>query len=653
MLVHGPLTLVLILSLLRSQLKKDEMVSSFHYRNLAPLYVNETMKVCGRRRPDGRFVMWIEDSRGSLAVKGDASVAIMSNEDPTDEDMHSAVEDGIPLDTTTSEGKKGECIRLRMAIDKHHRLRESLKRDISEALIPARRISADRRNMHTMRTITNAATIPVDIGRDKSKDGSRRALRIVKYESTKGVQFVNAAATPVDKEENQPGDVPGRAMRTIRYNSTREEDRPGAATVPIDTRGDKPADGSPKAFRIVKFKSARGGRARAKELHYKLQDLQSENHTPMDQIPMHQTPSNQIPTNQILKEQKDIDAAIPETSSNTIPTDVRENRVEAGEQSDLRVVRYFRTVGAKGVDREKAKAKHYKLRGLQSENNILVGPVSGNKRVEPHKNLPTELMETKTRRIPTLCKDGPVHDNRHRKPTTVLAETKIRRTLSLSPDTRVQLFKLSDAEKRKIQRLFSQGQERMDRLVQKVRETLMKGKKTKFLSSSKPTAGRTPKVPIMMKRRYEARRKSIKERRDVIRYHQSYHRSRAFPTFRYQIGALRVHRYTRGTNRTQNPISKVTGPSDWKGEFREQLAEDRRKAVAERRKSRALSVHPMGRPNWKGDYHRMLYAAKTTRQNPLRARKRAKTEEAGVEEERKENLKLVDELFGLIESPKK
>lgn len=80
--MHGPLTLVLMLSALSSQLKdaseniRRELVQSFTYRNLAPLYVGEEMKVCVRRdrTKEGKFDVWIEGSGGGYAVKGSALV---------------------------------------------------------------------------------------------------------------------------------------------------------------------------------------------------------------------------------------------------------------------------------------------------------------------------------------------------------------------------------------------------------------------------------------------------------------------------------------------------------------------------------------------------------------------------------------------------
>jgi hydroxyacyl-ACP dehydratase HTD2-like protein with hotdog domain len=74
--VHGPLTLVLMLSVLRSQLKEGEMLLEFEYRNLVPLYVEEEMKICVRRDHEkpGRFDVWIEGLGGGYAVKGSAII---------------------------------------------------------------------------------------------------------------------------------------------------------------------------------------------------------------------------------------------------------------------------------------------------------------------------------------------------------------------------------------------------------------------------------------------------------------------------------------------------------------------------------------------------------------------------------------------------
>ncbi|KAI1771355.1 HotDog domain-containing protein [Hypoxylon cercidicola] len=82
LLFHGPLSLTLMLSLLRSQLDPDEKVYKIDYRNLAPLYVNEPLRVCLRQigREDGsvgggksrRWEVWVEGQDGGLSVRGTA-----------------------------------------------------------------------------------------------------------------------------------------------------------------------------------------------------------------------------------------------------------------------------------------------------------------------------------------------------------------------------------------------------------------------------------------------------------------------------------------------------------------------------------------------------------------------------------------------------
>jgi hydroxyacyl-ACP dehydratase HTD2-like protein with hotdog domain len=76
LLVHGPLTLTLMLTLLHDHLRAtvpEEELSSINYRNLAPLYCNEPMRICGRKRESGPYLLydvWIEGPTGRVAVKG-------------------------------------------------------------------------------------------------------------------------------------------------------------------------------------------------------------------------------------------------------------------------------------------------------------------------------------------------------------------------------------------------------------------------------------------------------------------------------------------------------------------------------------------------------------------------------------------------------
>jgi hydroxyacyl-ACP dehydratase HTD2-like protein with hotdog domain len=75
-LLHGPLSLVLMLSVLRSQLKEGEMIMRFDYRNLAPLYSGEELKICVKKdiSKENKHDVWIEGKEGGYAVNGSAVV---------------------------------------------------------------------------------------------------------------------------------------------------------------------------------------------------------------------------------------------------------------------------------------------------------------------------------------------------------------------------------------------------------------------------------------------------------------------------------------------------------------------------------------------------------------------------------------------------
>ena len=71
LLVHGPLSLVLMLEMLQGYLgHSTEKIERVEYRNLAPLYAEESMTVCGKEKCAGEYEVWIEGSEGGLAVKG-------------------------------------------------------------------------------------------------------------------------------------------------------------------------------------------------------------------------------------------------------------------------------------------------------------------------------------------------------------------------------------------------------------------------------------------------------------------------------------------------------------------------------------------------------------------------------------------------------
>ncbi|KAJ3563359.1 hypothetical protein NPX13_g8228 [Xylaria arbuscula] len=81
LLVHGPLSLTLMLSVLQSQLPNGDTNGSFidsvDYRHLAPLYVNQPMRVCCAPRSGNvqdQWSIWVENQDGGLCVMGTAII---------------------------------------------------------------------------------------------------------------------------------------------------------------------------------------------------------------------------------------------------------------------------------------------------------------------------------------------------------------------------------------------------------------------------------------------------------------------------------------------------------------------------------------------------------------------------------------------------
>ena len=89
LLVHGPLSLVLMLQFLQHCLQEEnhkrvdgnrELIRSIQYRNIAPLYAEEDMKIClkrkGRDDMQVNWDVWIEGRDGGYAVKGAVTTKI-------------------------------------------------------------------------------------------------------------------------------------------------------------------------------------------------------------------------------------------------------------------------------------------------------------------------------------------------------------------------------------------------------------------------------------------------------------------------------------------------------------------------------------------------------------------------------------------------
>jgi hydroxyacyl-ACP dehydratase HTD2-like protein with hotdog domain len=73
LLVHGPLALTFMLTVLRFHLlRRNRVIREIDYRNPAPLYAEEEMRVCGREKSggEGEWEVWCEGRDGGVAVKG-------------------------------------------------------------------------------------------------------------------------------------------------------------------------------------------------------------------------------------------------------------------------------------------------------------------------------------------------------------------------------------------------------------------------------------------------------------------------------------------------------------------------------------------------------------------------------------------------------
>lgn len=102
MLVHGPLTLTLMLQVLHKHVKPMlEVITSIEYRNIAPLYCDEEMRVCVKRKKQTdtghSWDVWIEGPTGGMAVKAIARSTIQSAGAP-DKTSPKPVEDASSAD---------------------------------------------------------------------------------------------------------------------------------------------------------------------------------------------------------------------------------------------------------------------------------------------------------------------------------------------------------------------------------------------------------------------------------------------------------------------------------------------------------------------------------------------------------------------------
>lgn len=88
LLVHGPLSLVLMLNViswhLKSATRNREVVERIDYRNLAPLYCDEEMRICAAKKNTtengSTYDVWVEGPTGGVAVRGTVQTAMWQGE---------------------------------------------------------------------------------------------------------------------------------------------------------------------------------------------------------------------------------------------------------------------------------------------------------------------------------------------------------------------------------------------------------------------------------------------------------------------------------------------------------------------------------------------------------------------------------------------
>jgi 3-methylfumaryl-CoA hydratase len=72
-LTHGPLSFTLMINQLYGHLDSSKKITSFNYRCLSPLVVNDEIKVCGKATGANEYDLWVLDKNGKVAVKGKAT----------------------------------------------------------------------------------------------------------------------------------------------------------------------------------------------------------------------------------------------------------------------------------------------------------------------------------------------------------------------------------------------------------------------------------------------------------------------------------------------------------------------------------------------------------------------------------------------------
>lgn len=70
--VHGPLTVVLLLHWMHDYvIPPNRSIKKINYKNLLPLFVDQKLNLCAKRKSDDKFEVWAENHKGSYCVSAD------------------------------------------------------------------------------------------------------------------------------------------------------------------------------------------------------------------------------------------------------------------------------------------------------------------------------------------------------------------------------------------------------------------------------------------------------------------------------------------------------------------------------------------------------------------------------------------------------
>ncbi|EUC42618.1 hypothetical protein COCMIDRAFT_39359 [Bipolaris oryzae ATCC 44560] len=211
LLVHGPLSLTLMLQLMNNHLethtKGAQVVESIEYRNLAPLYCDEEMRICGLEKKTLQngsiYDLWIEGPTGGVAVKGTVYTTVRT---PTSAPTPTNVSRGTPGSIESRHGNRTSGMRARL----------NNKNDGGKPVFRRLDLSAEKETRTENGQATGSATIPslsaISVSEPSAQSEGEKAFKSLSNDTTSQPPFreVTASLMPI------PGRVSRRRSTRLR-----------------------------------------------------------------------------------------------------------------------------------------------------------------------------------------------------------------------------------------------------------------------------------------------------------------------------------------------------------------------------------------------------------------------------------------------------